>query len=109
MSPSLCSLFFAFSFLQAGWMDGVVFYVSDLDTEFTLGNGKQSELFTDLITRTMMPLVTLMIMTMQLWQLLLKMRTMMGLMMIILMTVMLSSEKKIYNLYISSKTFYFYC
>lgn len=90
-------------------MDGVVFYVSDLDTEFTLGDGKQSELFTDLITRTMMPLVTLMIMTMQLWQLLLKMRTMMGLMMIILMTVMLSSEKKIYNLYISSKTFYFYC
>lgn len=53
-------------------MDGVVFYVSDLDTEFTLGDGKQSELFTDLITRTMMPLVTLMIMTMQLWQLLLK-------------------------------------
>lgn len=90
-------------------MDGVVFYVSDPDTEFTLGDGKQSELFTDLITRTMMPLVTLMIMTMQLWQLLLKMRTMMGLMMIILMTVMLSSEKKIYNLYISSKTFYFYC
>lgn len=52
MSPSLCSLFFAFSFLQAGWMDGVVFYVSDLDTEFTLGDAKQSELFTDLITRT---------------------------------------------------------
>lgn len=109
MSPSLCSLFFAFSFLHAGWMDGVVFYVSDLDTEFTLGDAKQSELFTDLITRTLMPLVTLMIMTMQLWQLLLKMRTMMGLMMIILMTVMLSSEKKIYNLYISSKAFYFYC
>lgn len=79
-------------------MDGLTkshsIWVSDLVTEFVLHGAQQSQLFTHLMMRMMMPLVTLMIMMMQLGllQMIAKMT-----MTIILMTAMVNREQLYIN------------
>lgn len=77
--PLLSKLIFAFLPFQMeecmdGQMDRVAFFVSELVTTTIPCAAEQSELLAHLMMATMIPLVTLMIMTTQLWLALLKMR-----------------------------------